>query len=422
MKTPQNQWSKLDNAAKIFPSTAGKSDTRVFRFVCELYEAIDKDILTLALDKTLKIFPFYLSVMRRGLFWYYFEPSQLEPVVEQENAPVCGPLFDTDCRRLLFSVTYYRNRINLEVFHALSDGTGALDFLRTLVHHYLLLSHKDAFPPELASPEYGSSVFQKMDDSFQKYYNANSRSLKEKYTPAYHLRGSRFPEYRMGVIEGILPTPPLLALAKKYNSTLTVFLTALMISSIHNSMTFLDERKPITITVPVNLRNYFHSESARNFFSIINVSYKFKSSSDTLEEIIAQVKATFEKELTKDRLGRRMNSMMALERNIFAKIVPLTLKDISLRIANNTAQRQVTAALSNLGRIKMPEEFRSYIRLFDVFTSSNRLQVCMCSYAENTVISFTSPLQNCEVQRSFFCTLSELGAEAEIVTNRIYNE
>ena len=31
-------WSRLDNAAKIFPSTIEKTDTRVFRFYCELTE------------------------------------------------------------------------------------------------------------------------------------------------------------------------------------------------------------------------------------------------------------------------------------------------------------------------------------------------------------------------------------------------
>ena len=32
------RWRSLDNAAKIFPATSGKKDSRVFRFACELYE------------------------------------------------------------------------------------------------------------------------------------------------------------------------------------------------------------------------------------------------------------------------------------------------------------------------------------------------------------------------------------------------
>jgi hypothetical protein len=47
------EWMRLDNAAKIFPSNTNEKDTKVFRFVCELKEEIDRDTLQRALDKTL---------------------------------------------------------------------------------------------------------------------------------------------------------------------------------------------------------------------------------------------------------------------------------------------------------------------------------------------------------------------------------
>lgn len=45
----------------------------------------------------------------------------------------------------LFRVTYYKSRINLEVFHVLTDGMGGINFLRELTYQYLRLVH-----PELA--------------------------------------------------------------------------------------------------------------------------------------------------------------------------------------------------------------------------------------------------------------------------------
>ena len=44
-KTKLTRWSRLDNAAKIFPATSGKKDVRVFRFACELTEYVDPEIL-----------------------------------------------------------------------------------------------------------------------------------------------------------------------------------------------------------------------------------------------------------------------------------------------------------------------------------------------------------------------------------------
>ena len=50
-------WRKLDNAAKIFPATSNKKDTRVFRFYCELKEPVEGKALQAALDKTMEKYP-----------------------------------------------------------------------------------------------------------------------------------------------------------------------------------------------------------------------------------------------------------------------------------------------------------------------------------------------------------------------------
>ena len=41
----------------------------------------------------------------------------------------------------MFRVTYYKCRINLEVFHVLTDGMGGLNFLKELTYQYLRLTH-----------------------------------------------------------------------------------------------------------------------------------------------------------------------------------------------------------------------------------------------------------------------------------------
>ena len=65
------RWYKLENAAKIFPPTSTKNDTKVFRFYVELNECIEQKILDRALQKTLKEFPLFRSTLKKGFFWYY---------------------------------------------------------------------------------------------------------------------------------------------------------------------------------------------------------------------------------------------------------------------------------------------------------------------------------------------------------------
>ncbi len=409
------QWTRLDNAAKIFPAASTKSDTKVFRFACELYEKVEQDALQRATEMTLAQFPPFRAVMKRGLFWYYLENSDIHPVVRKEDRPPCSSLYNRNIKTLLFEVSYFHNRINLEVYHALTDGTGALQFLRVLVYHYLRLKH-----PELGdvSIQYDASFEQKMDDSFRKYYSDRKKPKKEIEKKAYQLKGVRISENRTSVIEGTMPVKSVLEKAHQNQATLTTFLAGIFLCAVGEGMAVHDRRRPVVVTVPVNLRNYFPSESVRNFFSIINVGYDFKNRIGTLEDVISEVNAAFRRELTPLRLEGRLNSLGSIERNIFARITPLFIKDVVLRIAHDISAMAATVSLSNIGRVDMPEEMKPYIRLFDVFVSTNKLQACICSFKETLTVSFTSSFVSTDIQRRFFRTLTDMGIPIEITTNQ----
>ncbi|WP_040198253.1 hypothetical protein [Candidatus Soleaferrea massiliensis] len=424
MPRRSRQWTRLDNAAKIFPSNSTKHDTKVFRFACELYETVDPAVLQQALDKTIELFPNYRCILKRGLFWYYLEQSDLKPMVQKENKPPCSEIYDKNVKTLLFEVSFYHRRINLEVYHALSDGTGALQFLRMLVFHYLTKMHADRFPEELPQMDYDASDRQKMDDSFSRYYAGKNDKAegKEKHRVAYKLRGARLPENRIRVIEGIMPVKEVIRAAHAHHATLTVFLCAVLVQAIREEMTVRELSKPVVLTVPVNLRNYFDSQSARNFFSVINVCYDFNEQPEAFADIVTHLAGHFKEELTNERMQERLNELFAIEKNPFARIAPLALKDLCLKIAHDYTNREITAAFSNIGKVDMPEALREYIRLFDVFVSTDRLQICMCSFEENLTLSFTSPFVGADVQRRFFRTLTTLGVPVEVVTSRLDQE
>ena len=143
MNQKKARWRRLDNAAKLYSAASNKRDTRVFRFYCELKEEVRKELLQEALDQAVETFPMFLMVLRKGLFWHYLEPCNLHPVVKEEYKEPCSRLYVKDKKTLLFEVTYYKKRINFEVFHVLTDGTGATEFLKELVSNYLYLAHHE---------------------------------------------------------------------------------------------------------------------------------------------------------------------------------------------------------------------------------------------------------------------------------------
>ena len=192
------KWSRLENAAKIFPSTTSREDTKVFRFTCELTEMVQEAPLQAALEETLEFFPFYRYSLRRGLFWYFYEESREKPVVREEHLPPCSKLYHPDRHGLLFSVTYYRCRINLEVYHSLTDGTGALAFLRMLTIHYIKQVHGEGVLSHEALRN-AVPVPERMSDSFARYYTGKKKYEKQKVKRAYRISGIRLPDHQIRV-------------------------------------------------------------------------------------------------------------------------------------------------------------------------------------------------------------------------------
>ena len=137
----ERKWYRLDTAALIFPATARRDWCNVFRVSASLKEPIDVEILQRSVDEMRQRFPSYFVTLRKGFFWYYLEDSDLEPEVTEDHLPACSPIYYPGRVNLLYRVSYYSRRINLEMFHVLADGTGGFVFLKRLVSRYLELSH-----------------------------------------------------------------------------------------------------------------------------------------------------------------------------------------------------------------------------------------------------------------------------------------
>lgn len=422
MKTSQpKEWNRLDNAAKIFPPNSNNRDTKTFRFSCQLKEEVCPTLLQEALNQTVERFPIFCSVMKHGFFWCYLERSSQKVLVTEENLPPCAPLYDYARRNVLFRVSYYGVRINLEVYHALTDGTGAMEFLKALVGQYLKLK----YPKELADftvEGYDASADQQEEDSFLKYYDPKEKAERPKNKVAYRIRGEYMPEGRIQVLEGTVPVQQVLALSKNYGVTLSMFLTALLLWSIGENMSIREKKRPVISAVPVNLRNFFPSETARNFFGLINVGYHFGQGSGQFEDILQKVKEQFANGLTKERMAARIHTMASLECNPVLRAVPWALKNYILRIANNITKRYTTTSISNLGRVDMPQRLQQYIRRFNVFVSTDKVQACICSYGEDLTINFTSAFINTAVATTFFRRLAEWGIPVEIAATREEDE
>lgn len=404
-------WRSLDNAAKLFSAASSPKDTRVFRFYCELKEEVKEEILQEALNQTIQKYPVFLSVMRKGLFWHYLEKSELRPVVREEYKEPCSSLYVRDKKTLLFEVTYYKKRINFEVFHALTDGTGATEFLRELVKNYLYLIHEEDLEPVELSNQY-LTVKDQEDDSFSRYYDPDFPRKKKIRAVQIKKGGKGYEELQIN--EASMSVKELLGIAREKKVSMSVLLTAAFICAIHEEMSRMQEKKPVILMVPVNLRKIFPSDSMLNFFGYIEPGYQFGGGKDSFEDVLEAVKLYFQENLSKEHMAGRMNELIAIEKHKILKWAPLELKNRCIRAGAKMAEQEVTAVLSNMSVVKMPEDYAQYIEKFGVYTSTNRTELCICSFQDTLSLGFTSRYDSTNIQRNFYRILKELGASVKV--------
>lgn len=406
-------WRSLDNAAKLFSTASSPKDTRVFRFYCELKEEVKEEILQEALNQTIQKYPVFLSVMRKGLFWHYLEKSELRPVVREEYKEPCSSLYVRDKKTLLFEVTYYKKRINFEVFHALTDGTGATEFLRELVKNYLYLIHEEDLEPVELSNQY-LTVKDQEDDSFSRYYDPDFPRKKKKKIRAVQIKKGGKGYEELQINEASMSVKELLGIAREKKVSMSVLLTAAFICAIHEEMSRMQEKKPVILMVPVNLRKIFPSDSMLNFFGYIEPGYQFGGGKDSFEDVLEAVKLYFQENLSKEHMAGRMNELIAIEKHKILKWAPLELKNRCIRAGAKMAEQEVTAVLSNMSVVKMPEDYAQYIEKFGVYTSTNRTELCICSFQDTLSLGFTSRYDSTNIQRNFYRILKELGASVKV--------
>ena len=372
----KSKWYQLDNAAKIVPSTTGGADTRVFRITCELKEDVDPDTLQSAVAVAAREFPHFGSILKKGLFWYYLDQSGMDAEVTPDNKPALDTIYREDRRDLLYRVSYYRNRINLEMFHVLTDGTGAFEFLKAILMEYLGVKYQIE---ELVTETSRASSGDRQGDAFsvRKFLKA----------------------------------------ARDRKCTVAELSTALFIKAILEEMSIRESRLPIVLSIPVNLRNYFPSETARNFFGVINVAFYPAAYDGTLESIIKVVKESFVRQLRQDQVELTMNSYAALEHNIAVKVVPLPIKNLVISAINAKMQKGITGTLSNVGKISVPEEMEPHIRKFSCFMAAPEVQVCLCSYKDVLVFGVASAFVEHPVMRNFFRAMVDLEIDVELESN-----
>lgn len=416
------KWDKLDNTAHLFPVIAGIGFSNVYRICMVLKEEIQRDLLQQALDETLPLFPVFNTRLRQGMFWYYFEENgKKAPKVIEEATYPCQYIEAASNRSYLFRVTYYKCRINLEVFHVLADGMGGMNFLRELTYKYLRLAHNELAEkmPDQLSPDTSLDA----SDSFVENYTKSAQKA-YKSEEAYLLKGPVFERGKMGIVHGFLPLDQVKVCAKRYGATINEYLVAALLWNIYTDKLYCQPiPEPITASVPVNLRPYFDSITTKNFFAMVTASFRAERDNHTFADVIESVKQSLREQMTKEHLEAVFSYNVSNEKKVMLRAVPLILKKPAMKYVYNNAAKANTTTVTNVGGIKLQEEYVPYIENYFAFISRSKGQDLKCaisSYGNNLNLIVTSALRDVTLQKSLFRFLASEGIDVGIETNGVY--
>lgn len=427
MPTPPNtpRWLRLDNAAKIYPAARRKSWSNVFRLSVTLTEPVDKGILQSALAVTLQRFPSIGARLRRGLFWYYLQPVDRAPAIREESSYPLIRMGREEMRQCAFRVIAHEERIAVEFFHALTDGTGAMIFLKSLAAEYLKQKYGLTIPAAEGILDRREAPREaELEDSFQKYAGPVCASRKE--STAWHLSGSPVPGGFQHLTCLTLPVGMVAERAKEYGLSVTAFLGAAMLMALQNwqkeKVPSPRRRKPVKVLLPVNLRQLFPSETLRNFAMYTSPELDPRLGEYSFEEIGKIVKHRMGLDITSKVMSTRIATNVSSERLLAVRVLPLFIKNMVMRAVFDTVgERKSCLSLSNLGDVRLPAEMAPYVRRMDFIlgVQANAPHNCgVLSWQGQMYINFIRNIREPGLEYHFFRVLRELGLPASVQSNR----
>lgn len=407
------EWTRLENSAIIYPSCRTRKYAAVYRMSVSLDRNVNPDTLNDALNIVLRRFPSFRYSIRRGLFWWFLSKLENSPELAEP-----GPLKPFDVKKnggYMFKLSCSGPRIDMDVFHALTDGTGAMTFLLSIVAEYLKLvaSAKIEYSKWVFDPS-GEPVEEEMEDGFDRF-SGTSGALDQE-APAWHIEGRVERPEVLNSLGVSLQLDQAVEKAREMDCTLTEFITALMLVSLQEVRAKAPGRKKspfIRMEVPVNLRPIFGSATLRNFSSYVYITLDVANGEYSLEDAVKEVKLQKRLYVQPARLTRRIAANVALEDNLAIRCIPLFIKKPVINIINHLkGDKYATYTFSNLGNIELPEGMAEHVQDIHFILGRTRKRsgssACV-SYGGRLNIDFSRKIAEDDFERVFVRKLRELG-------------
>ncbi|MCQ2409068.1 MAG: hypothetical protein MJ068_00830 [Clostridia bacterium] len=342
----------MDFASRFYPIYATRKAQSLFCIGAEMSDEVDPVILCDAVNETVKQFPSFKVSLKKGFAWYYFLENRNRAEVYEHDNTYLHPIRKKDCNGFMFKFSYEGKYIEMMIFHGLTDGTGAYVFFQAVLKKYRELQGINFAGKKF--PFDGVIDFSNTEDGILKY----AKPVRIKDIHLKSVAGAK-PNLLKGTpIKGDHETiicranaNEIMALAKAEKVSFTAYIAGVLCYTCEKVS---KSKNPVAMMIPINLRNFFPTNTSRNFVTFIRIVIK-PGMFSTLEEYVREAQRQIKEKATKEQLEPMLSTTFKGQNNFLVKIVPVTLKKILFKIGRVFMKSRQTMIYSNLGILDLPD-------------------------------------------------------------------
>lgn len=411
-------WLPLDEVGKSYTQFLDRNNMAVFREAFYLKERIHPEILQIALNFTIKRFPYFAMSIKKGFFWHYLDSIRRRFPIEKEGALPVRRIPISVSGSKAFRVLYYENRISVEFFHCMTDGTGAKEFLKSLTYTYLNLLGKDLKPSDLVIDHNSFVDEEEYRNEFLNVPRINNLSsyINKK---ALQLDGNLSSEKPCRVLHFRVNTDCLKAISQKYEVGISAYLATVAYFA---SKSAIDQREgEVSITIPVNMRKCLTSKTLRNFSLYTTLRRPICGFND-FKEVVTDWEKVLKTNINKDHMLEMAGAQASMMNQI--RYMPLPMKIFgSKTLFRLFGDNIFTVALSNLGVCELPEDMSKEITGMDFVLGTsciNRAQLAVATVNNMTTISISKYTKDPSFEERIYSLLKEDGLDIVVEGSGVY--
>ena len=402
---------RLDNAALIFPSILSERETTLSRISITLTEKVAPEILQEALKNIIPRFPYFQVYLKFGFRWPVFHHTPDIPEALPDHYPPCSRI---QKRGFLFNVWYGEKSIAVEFSHILSDAKGTLIFLNSLVYEYCRLAGL------LKGGKTGQNPFFPETEEEAEQDCAYRRHFKKMANPPAFSRSYHMPDPLMAPGEYHTTTLSLdaaqvIALVKEHKTTVNTLFAAFFCMALAElyGETGAGREEIIRLEIPINMRQFYETDTLRNFSLFLAPSIKTSQAKLAFSEILTILSGHMQEQIESKYLEKQISRNVGSELNWFISGIPMVLKHVILKIVyKRLGETQFSGFLTNLGNIEISEDLKPFIERFGVVPAPSpvtKTNIAIHSFNGVLQITFGSVIESPALELRFIRHLNEKG-------------